>query len=207
MSKNDSAFSARNNTTAEAWLNAAYGLLTEYGVDAVKIMTLATKLDVTRTSFYWHFKGRAELLEALIQRWEDKNTGNLIKQIEKPAKTISEAILNLFDCWIDSELFDSQLDLAIRNWARQDEALQHRLTQADEKRISAITALFLRFGYSEAQAETRSRTIIYTQIGYFFMQISEDKTQRFAQIPNYIKLFTDCDAIKTEINNFLQLHK
>jgi hypothetical protein len=29
-------------------------------------------------------------------------------------------LLNLIDCWIDSELFDAPLDLAIRNWARSD---------------------------------------------------------------------------------------
>ena len=65
--------------SAEVWLEAAYELLLESGVSTVKILPLAKKLGLSRTSFYWFFKDREELLGALIARWRDKNTGNLVK--------------------------------------------------------------------------------------------------------------------------------
>lgn len=197
----------KNNGTADAWLSAAYDMLTQRGVDAVKIMALAKHLNVTRTSFYWHFENRDSLLEALIQHWENKNTGNLVLQTEKAADSICAAMLHIFDCWVDNSLFDAKLDLAIRNWARHDSKLQTRLDNADNIRINAITAMFKRFGYSDIQAETRSRTIIYTQIGYFFMQISEDQAKRFAQMPDYIEVFTDHKPSEQEISQFLQRHQ
>lgn len=40
----------KNNGTADAWLSAAYDMLTQRGVDAVKIMALAKHLNVTRTT-------------------------------------------------------------------------------------------------------------------------------------------------------------
>ena len=100
-------------------------MFVEYGVEAVKVMPLAKKLNISRTSFYWHFEDRDALLHALIKRWRDKNTGNLISQTKLHAETITEAILNLFDCWVNPELFDARMDFAIRNWAQQSTNLKN----------------------------------------------------------------------------------
>ena len=49
----------------EVWLAAAKQALLEAGLDAVKIQPLASRLNIARTSFYWFFKDRPELLDAL----------------------------------------------------------------------------------------------------------------------------------------------
>ena len=92
---------SRPRLSEEDWLAAAYEVLTESGVEAVKVMPLAKRLGVSRTSFYWHFKDREELLEAMVRRWEERNTGNLVARTEAYAESIAEAMFNLFDCWID----------------------------------------------------------------------------------------------------------
>ena len=192
--------------TEDAWLKAAYEVLTESGVEAVKIMPLAKRLGLTRTGFYWHFRDRDALLEAMIRRWEDRNTGNLVARCEAYADSICEAMFNLFDCWLDEGLFDARLDLAIRNWARNDAALQARLDRADTRRIEAVAAMFRRFGVSAAQAEVRSLTVIYTQIGYISMQIAEDRPARLARMPDYVEVFTGQVPTETEIARFLARH-
>ncbi len=63
----------------EGWLEAAYESLLESGVDSVKILPLAKKLNLSRTSFYWFFKDREELLAAPLSRWRDKNTGSSLR--------------------------------------------------------------------------------------------------------------------------------
>ncbi len=105
--------------SAELWLDAAYQALIESGVDAVKIQLLAKGLNLSRTSFYWFFKDREELLQALVARWRDKNTGSIVRQAEAYAESIAEAMLNVFDCWHNPELFDSQFEFAVRSWALQ----------------------------------------------------------------------------------------
>jgi AcrR family transcriptional regulator len=103
----------------EGWLEAAYESLLESGVDAVRILPLSKRLGLSRTSFYWFFRDRDALLAALIDRWRAKNTGNLVKRAESYAESIAEAILNVFDCWLDPSLFDSRFEFAVRSWAHQ----------------------------------------------------------------------------------------
>jgi AcrR family transcriptional regulator len=197
---------SRPPTSEEAWLTAAYDALTESGVEAVKIMPLAKKLGVSRTSFYWHFKDREALLEAIIRHWEDKNTGNLVARTQAYADTVFEAIFNLFDCWLDEALFDSRLDLAIRNWARNDADLQIRLDQADARRETAMAQMLQRFGYAPETALVRARTMIYTQIGYISMQIHEQEDRRLALMPDYVEVFTGRKPAQADIDRFMSRH-
>jgi len=190
----------------DVWLEAAYEILISAGVDAVKVMPLAQNLGLSRTSFYHHFDSREALLTALINRWEQKNTGNLIKRTESFAETITEAIFNLFDCWIDADLFDARLDFAIRNWAQSAPDLKERTERADQYRINAITAMFRRFDYTEGQAETRARTLYYTQVGYISMMVQEPLELRVAKMPTYIETFSGVAASPSEINRFRARH-
>lgn len=189
-----------------AWLAAAYDLLTENGVEAVKVMPLAKKLGLSRTGFYWHFKDRNALLEAMVRRWEQKNTGNLVARAEAYADTIAEAMFNVFDCWLDETLFDARLDLAIRNWARNDAALQVRLDQADARRQNALMAMFERFDYSPEQAHARTMTVMYTQIGYISMRVKEGVKERIDRMPDYIEVYTGHRPTEAEVERFRSRH-
>lgn len=196
----------RSTNSDSLWLAAAYDMLTNNGVEAVKVMPLAKTLGLSRTGFYWHFKDRDALLEAMIIRWEEKNTGNLVARCEAYAESICEAVFNLFDCWLDDTLFDARLDLAIRNWARNDDALQIRLDRADARRRAAVEAMFQRFDYSAEQAEVRAMTILYTQIGYISMRIAEDRDRRVAHMPHYIKVYTGQTPTPSDVRRFNARH-
>ena len=191
----------------DLWLDAAYALLAESGVEAVKVMPLAKSLNLSRTSFYWHFEDRNALLVALVSRWQKKNTGNLVAQTELYTETITEAMLNLFDCWIHPALFDAQVDLAIRNWANQDNELLATLLNADQQRMSAIARMYTRFDYTAAQADIRAHTVYYTQVGYISMRVTEPFSTRFDKMPNYVELFTDWYPTQSEISRFKARHQ
>lgn len=192
--------------TPELWLDAAYEILVESGVEAVKVMPLAERLRLSRTSFYWHFPDREALLAGLVARWEAKNTGNLIARCEAPAATIAEAILNLFDCWYDDQLFDSRLEFAMRTWSLTDPAVAAAMSEADETRVAAITALFRRFGYSDAEADTRARTLYLTQVGYIALRSVESLAVRMARNPAYVLTFCGVAPNAAEIAAFEARH-
>lgn len=193
----------RPRGSKDVWLNAAYELLIEGGIGAVKVMPLAKRLNLTRTGFYWYFEDLAELHRAMIARWEQKNTGNLVARCNLDAANIGDALFNVMDCWLDPALFDAQLDLAIRNWARIDTQLQHRLSQADDLRVQALEKMFIRFGYSIEQAQVRSLTVVYTQIGYISMQVEEDWNDRLNRVPHYVELFSGMAPHAADIEQFL----
>lgn len=192
--------------SAELWLDAAYQLLVEGGVEAVKIMPLAERLGLSRTSFYWHFTDREALLAGLIARWQTRNTANLVARTELPAATITEATLNLFDCWIMQDLFDSRLEFSIRTWALTDAALGQTLAAVDAARIAAIKAMFLRFSFTEAEADIRAHTIYLTQIGYISMRVTEPLLPRLDRIPPYALTFTGQAPLPDEIAAFRARH-
>jgi len=190
----------------DVWLEAAYESLLDSGVDAVKILPLAKKLNLSRTSFYWFFKDREELLGALLARWRDKNTGNLIRQSEAYAETIAEAMLNVFDCWLDQTLFDAQFEFAIRSWALQSSDALVEVQKADLLRLDALKRMLVRFGHEDVPADVRSRTVYLVQIGYISMQMNEDIAVRMKRIPEYVKIFTGQAPEQRELDRFFARH-
>lgn len=191
----------------DGWLEAAYDALLEGGVDAVKILPLAKRLKLSRTSFYWFFRDREELLAALIARWRDKNTGNLIRQAEAYAESIAEATLNVFDCWLDRDLFDAKFEFAIRSWALQSEEILKEVQAADNARLAALGRMFERFGHEPVAADVRARTLYLVQIGYISMQTEEDLDLRLKRIPEYVAIFTGTAPEPREMDRFLARHK
>ncbi|MEE4345534.1 MAG: TetR/AcrR family transcriptional regulator, partial [Paracoccaceae bacterium] len=137
----------------------------------------------------------------------DKNTGNLIRQTQAYAETITEAVFNIFDCWLRPDLFDARLDHAIRNWALGDPDLRAILERNDGERIDAIAAMFERFGYAPEDARIRAFTIYYTQVGYVAMMVQEETQVRVDRMPNYIEVFTGRSPTPSEVERFRARHR
>jgi AcrR family transcriptional regulator len=193
--------------TPDLWLDAAYTILVEAGVEAVKVMSLAERLGLSRTSFYWHFADREALLGGLVDRWQSKNTGNLVARCEAPAATIAEAMLNLIDCWIEPMLFDSRLEFAMRTWSLTDPTVAAAMADADAARLAAITDLFRRFGYTGTEADTRARTLYLTQVGYIALRSNESFEVRMGRIPAYVLTFSGLSATEAEVAAFRHRHQ
>jgi AcrR family transcriptional regulator len=68
--------------TAADWAEAALQLIAEAGLGKLTVDTLAKRLGVTKGSFYWHFKGRSDLLAAALDRWEQRSTGEPMKALD-----------------------------------------------------------------------------------------------------------------------------
>jgi AcrR family transcriptional regulator len=71
--------------TASDWAEAALQMIAESGLRALTVSALASRLGVTKGSFYWHFATRAELLAAALARWEQRATTEAIKGLDEVA--------------------------------------------------------------------------------------------------------------------------
>jgi len=202
MGKRTSAGAVAASGSLELWLHAAYELLLESGVEAVRIMPLAKRLRLARTSFYWFFDDRESLLAALLERWRTKNTGNLIRQAESYAETLPEAVLNVFDCWFDDRLFDSRLEFAVRSWAQQSDRVAGEVIAADADRLRALTGMFTRFHCDRLEADVRARTVYLTQLGYISQKAPEELAVRMRRIGKYIEIFAGIAAEPRELDRF-----
>lgn len=192
----------------EVWLGAAREAFLDSGIDAVKIQPLANRLGLSRTSFYWFFEDRDAVLQALLDDWEATNTRRLVQASEAFAETIAEAALNVISVFLPGGGFVSRLDLAVRGWAHQSDAVAATVIATDEVRLSALRAMFERFGYAVDESDVRARTMYLVQIGYISMQVQEDLDLRLTRIPNYVKTFTGQAPTQSELDRFhAQVHK
>ncbi|KEJ88961.1 TetR/AcrR family transcriptional regulator [Sulfitobacter donghicola] len=197
----------KNRATRETWIEAAYSIVVKDGFDALKIMPLAKSLNLTRTGFYWHFKNLTELQNAIIEIWQTRNTGIIVERCNTPSASLCAGLFNLIDCWIDRDLFDAPLDLAVRNWARSDQQLQGMVDQADETRLLAVKALFERFGRTGDVAHYRALTVILTQTGYYSMHVSEPRLQRAIAGCEYAEIFAGERPTQAEKEAFLDRYR
>ncbi len=188
------------------WFEAAIEILLESGIESVKISSLAKKLNLSRTSFYWFFANRQELLSALLAAWKEKNTGSIVQRSQAYADSLAEAALNIFDCWIDESLFDSKLEFAIRSWSLQSASIEQAVKHADEIRLQALVKMFKCYGFNDIEADVHSRTIYLVQIGYITMQTQESLSERMVRVPEYIKTFTGQLPEPHQLERFFHRH-
>lgn len=176
--------------TKAQWLDLALRMLVAQGVDGVRILPLAQRLGVSRSSFYWYFTSREDLLDHLLARWKATNTAAIVERAERPARSIIRAVLNVFECWADERLFDPRLDFAIRAWARQSRPVRKSVDAADAARLAAIRDMYRRHGYAREDAIIRARVLYYMQIGYYALGVREPMTVRFSHLAAYLGSFT-----------------
>lgn len=196
------ARSGNVKATRGDWLDLALTVLALEGVDHVTVLNLSERLGVSRSSFYWYFKNRDELLGALLDRWDELNTRSIVAQAEAPAATVNEAVCNVFRCWFNPTIFSPRLDFAVREWARRSAHVRKALDRADCVRTEATKALFVRFGYEDEDAFVRARVLYTMQIGYYALDLREPIEARLNLTPHYLKAFTGVDPSKAEIDTF-----
>lgn len=182
------------------WLNVATDILISEGVEQVKILTIGESLGVSRSSFYWFFKSRADLLLRILQRWEQQNTGSMIAYADHDAGSISEAVCNFFRCVMDPDRFNVPLETAIREWSREDGSVRSIVDRNDEKRAVALTDMFKLHGYDDQEAELRARALYCHHLGYQWMEHGASLEHRLDRVPGYLQVFIgqtpDPDAVE-----------
>ncbi len=194
--------SSNVKATRDDWFEIALRVLAVEGVDHVTVFALSEQLRVSRSSFYWYFKNRDELLEALLDRWDEFNTRSIVAEAEAPAATVNEAVCNVFRCWVNPAIFSPRLDFAVREWARRSAPVRKALDHADSVRTDAVQALFVGFGYENKDALVRARALYYMQIGYYALDLHEPIETRLNLTPHYLKALTGVDPTPSEIDGF-----
>ncbi|MGM0562227.1 MAG: TetR/AcrR family transcriptional regulator [Pseudomonadota bacterium] len=189
-------------TSKRDWLKAAVEILVSEGIDRVKVQVIARNLGVSRSSFYWFFKSRQDLLDQLLTYWRDLNTRSLLERAERPAESACRSVLNIFECWVNEELFDPRLDIAVRDWARRSSEVRKVVDDGDDRRMNALTRMFRRHGYPEEEAFIRARVLYFMQIGYYSLEIDEPMETRLSYLASYLYCFTGLEPTQQEISDF-----
>jgi AcrR family transcriptional regulator len=145
------------------WLQGALELLSSSGIEGVKIVPLAKRLGVTSGSFYWHFKNRKILLDALLEYWEHEITDIAIERAKDVTGSPMERIWGLMEQFMVSGI--SRYDLAIWQWTQSDPKLLKVYRRTIERYINLATSVFEEAGFNRSEARTRGRIMVVYTMG------------------------------------------
>jgi AcrR family transcriptional regulator len=129
--------------STDDWLRAGRLALLHDGPSGVRVEKLARDLKVTKGSFYWHFRDRGELLEALLREWEAE-TSMLFSETSRKG-SLQTGIAWLFDeigrRVVGSERGEMPSDAAMFGWAAVSPPVAKRINRVEEQRITFLARL------------------------------------------------------------------
>jgi AcrR family transcriptional regulator len=148
----------KDRLSSADWIDGALELMTYVGIDGVKIVPLAATLGVTSGSFYWHFKNRRELLDAVLAYWEKHMTDEAIEVARNVPLDPKARIHGLMQQVMNEGL--ARYDLAIWHWAECDETAQTVFKRVLDKRFAFAAWMFGQIGFDDEQAKVRGRMMV-----------------------------------------------
>ncbi|NJO75569.1 MAG: TetR/AcrR family transcriptional regulator [Leptolyngbyaceae cyanobacterium RM1_406_9] len=176
-----------SNLTRQDWIDQGLKTLAETGVETVRVEPLAKLLGVTKGSFYWHFKNREDLLEAVLQEWVKRQTNSVIERVEAMGIDAATKLLHLFELAVQD---DGRAENAIRAWATIDFKITAVLAEVDQRRLNYTKDLFLQVGFAPFEAMVRARMVYYALVGEFTIGARSNQAERLAEIRLQHKILT-----------------
>ncbi len=166
------ASAARVTLGRDDWVEAATSVLVDEGIDHVRVDLLATRLGVTRGSFYWHFSDREDLLREVLQRWRRLATIELSRRIlEGSSGDAQSRLRNMISLPHRgrSAIRAARIELAIRAWARRDALAREAVDEADRSRLQVHVDTFLALGFAPEESRQRAFVTYSYELGEALM--------------------------------------
>ncbi len=142
-------------TPPNRWIEEGLSALAAGGPEAVRIEPLARALGISKGGFYWHFSDRQSLLEEMLDAWERTWVDEVIEAVEAEDKDARSRLRRLFALAAASGSELLKIELAIRNWARREEAVAERLRRVDNRRMDYMRSLFGAICEDDDEVEAR----------------------------------------------------
>ena len=120
-------------------------------------------MGVTTGSFYWHFKNRRELLEALLEYWEREMTDVAIAAARQFPGPPEERIHGLMEGVMSNSF--ARYDLPMWHWAQSDDKVAEVFQRVLSKRFEFAAWMFSEAGFPPEQAKARGRMMVIYLMG------------------------------------------
>jgi AcrR family transcriptional regulator len=178
----------RTQLAPDHWIETAIDVLAREGIAGLRVEVLAKACGVTKGSFYWHFKDRQALLDAVLERWREGR----IRDIEKtttvaPGKELEQLHYAIEVYGASRNRKGMSIELAVRDWARHDARAAAIVESVDLYRLECTRKLFVASGMSDAEAKSRSLLLYACVFGLSLMHYGQfddnpgDLKQRIAE--------------------------
>ena len=147
--------------TKDDWLTHGLRTLAKDGANALKVGPMATKLRVSRGSFYWHFRDIADFRSQLLDSWRERSTDQVIRDLDarnaEPDR-LKHLMKRAFAAKRD-------LDRAIRSWAAEDDDVAGIVASVDARRVAYIAKMLVATGVESPRASGRAAFLYWAYLG------------------------------------------
>jgi AcrR family transcriptional regulator len=168
--------------TRDDWISAAWDMLGENGLDGVRVEPLARRLGVTKGSFYWHFKDRQQLMEALLDRWFSIWDDQMLPDMEEAANP-ADRIWALFESVL-GRLTRGQT-VSLRMMSHSDADVARRIDERDAQRLSFLTSQLVEIGFAPDEARVRGQVYQTIMTGEYLRSGGLPLEERVARARSY----------------------
>ena len=152
------------------WIEGAIGVLAEKGVDGLRVEVMAKNFGVTKGSFYWHFKDRQDLLDAVLEFWKEGRLRDIEKQTTASPGNELQQIHHVIEVYsANRNRKGMSIELAVRDWARRDAKAAAVVEAVDTYRLECTRRIFVATGLTEAEARARSILVFAYVFGHSLM--------------------------------------
>jgi AcrR family transcriptional regulator len=121
------------------------------------VEVLAKNLGVTKGGFYRQFRDRAALLESMLQSWRAGRIAAIEQQASLDGATPRDRLTSLIRLY--SERMNAAgmaIELAIRQWARADDAAAEAVAGVDGARLKNVAQLYRAGGLESEDADAQA---------------------------------------------------
>lgn len=162
--------SRRPQLDRDQWIEVAIDVLARDGFAGLRVELLAKYCGVTKGSFYWHFKDKQALLEALLEQWQEGRIRDIEKTTSVAPGKEREQLHYAIEVYGASRNRKGMLiELAVRDWARHDVQAASVVEAVDLYRLECTRKLFVAAGMSDAEAKSRSLLLYACVFGLSLM--------------------------------------
>jgi len=157
----------------QKWIDIAWKMIGRGAFEPVRIEPLAKALGITKGSFYWYFKDRQELVDALVDRWLDQwALPDDVMALDDPGERLW--------CMVERVIRrpNRGAGVAFRYLSHDNPAIAERASRADQERFQLIRDHLVELGFPEQEAAVRAQLYQYFISGEFLRHGGEDVEQR-----------------------------
>ncbi len=164
----------------EKWLAEALEALVEEGPRILTVDKICRRLDLSRGSFYWHFKDRDDFIHCLAEFWDRTKTRDIVKAVAAFNGSPEERLLRLME--LIQETNAAAYDIAMRAWASHEPKAAEIVERVDRHRYKLVKSLFRDMGFSGDELEMRARTFFVFNSFDPGVTIRESRKQQKARL-------------------------
>ncbi len=153
------------------WLDFALKELRRNGHRKLTANRLASALGVSRGSFYWHFDDVQAFERAVLKRWSDLTTEEVIEELQ-PLETPRLRLLALVKLTLNTEM---RLERAIRAWATSETMVAKTVRSVDARRVAYLESTLEEMGVAAIDVKVRAQMLYWACVGQMMLSERGDR--------------------------------